>query len=257
MSWCWGHRGEQHKRLFRDSHYLGLPGVAGGPRAFTAGPRVGSSPVAARESVPSEGGRELSLQDGSARLTAALAGRAPSLWSQRKAGRWGEAMCLTGAGGGAGGGEIGASPVPNSRRRRVWPGSGPPASRDYPHQQPPTQRSPAGRAPAVRGTRMTAPRPLAAQVRAPIPGALPLAATAVGVAGSRAGSSRPGFPASSAAPPPARPAIAREGGGNRAPPARGEAKSGARRVRDGGGPARQPRGCPAGCLRSRLPPPLG
>ena len=77
MSWCWGHRGEQHKRLFRE---LSLPRASwcGWRRTLELlqpSPGWVSPPVAARESVPSEGGRELSLQDGSARPTAALAGR--------------------------------------------------------------------------------------------------------------------------------------------------------------------------------------
>ena len=49
------------------------------PRAFTAGPRVGEPPASRSGGCPrgqdSEGGRELSLQDGSARPTAALPGR--------------------------------------------------------------------------------------------------------------------------------------------------------------------------------------
>lgn len=229
MSWCWGHRGEQHKRLFRE---LSLPRASwcGWRRTLELlqpSPGWVSPPVAARESVPSEGGRELSLQDGSARPTAALAGRRQACGRRERQGA-GARLGVPDGGGRRGWGR--------GDRGTLWlqirggGESGREAGRRLPATTPISspRRSvhPAGRAPAVRGTRMTAPRPLAAQVRAPIPGALPLAATAVGSPARVRAAAAPGSGIQRRAAPRAARNRAERVGGNRAPPARGEAKSG-------------------------------
>lgn len=234
------------------------------PRAFAAGPRVGEPRAGGSGSCPrgqdsSGGGGELSLQDGSARPTAALPGRRQACGRRERQGA-GARLGVPDGGGRRGWGR--------GDQGRLWlqiRGGGE-SDREAGRRLPPTtpvsspRRSvhPAGRAPAVRGTRVTAPRPLAAQVRAPHPRSPSSPRHCRGVAGTRAGSGRPRFPASSSEPPPARPASARRGSGATGPHVRaGRLRAGAGRVRDGGGQARQRRGCPAGCLRLRLPPPTG
>ena len=192
------------------------------PRAFAAGPRVGEPRAGGSGSCPrgqdsSGGGGELSLQDGSARPTAALPGRRQACGRRERQGA-GARLGVPGGGGRRGWGRgdqgrlwlqiRGGGESDREAGRRL-----PPAT---PVSSPRRSVHPAGRAPAVRGTRVAAPRPLAAQVRAPIPGARPLLATAAGSPARVRAAAVPG----SRHPAPSRP--------QRGPRARGEAKRGGR-----------------------------
>lgn len=220
MSWCWGHRGEQHKRLFRE---LSLPRASwcGWRRTLELlqpGPGWVSPPVAARESVPSEGGRELSLQDGSARPTAALAGRRQACGRRERQGAgarlgvpdgggrrgWGRGdrgtLWLQIRGGGESGREAG---------RRL------PAT--TPHQQPPTQCPPRWpRAGCKRDADDCSPASRSAGT-CPHPRSPSSRRHRGGVTGSRAGSSRPGFRHPAPRRPPRGPQSRGEGGGQPGP----------------------------------------
>lgn len=200
-------------------------------RARVGEPLAGRSGVCPPGQDSSEGGRELSLQDGSARPTAVLPGRRQACGRRERQGA-GARMGVPDGGGRRGWGREDRGTLWLQIRGRGGE-SGREAGRRLPATTPISSRRrsvhPAGGAPAVRRTRVTAPRPLAAQVRAPIPGAFPLLATAVGSPARVRAAAAPRVPGIQlrAAPRAARERAERVGV-NRAPRARGEAKSGGR-----------------------------